>query len=152
MFEAFPESTIQYVERELGAVLPRDYKRFMVSSNGAIFDPPASFSYEDKDTGEIIEDYVGILFGLAEMPLENELLSSQIGYDFNERVPNGVIAIGVTTSGSGIATSLRDKDFGVIYVWDPLEAWVEENVRSMDDMTVVAPSFSAFLDTLEQDE
>lgn len=142
---------IAETERMLGAELPRDYREFLLKINGGLISTNPSFTANDhSNTPEewILKRLMGV------EPCESASISSQLGaFDFNERVPNLIIPIGILKADYRMCLSLRKIDYGYIYMWGPnhlLSGDEEEPIeQTMKDLFLVAKSFSEFLGVLK---
>jgi hypothetical protein len=148
-----PATAEQIAESEikLGGTFPDDYREFLRDINGGLILTDPSFLATDHGS----EPEVWTLKRLLGIdPCEFWSISSErFAYDFNERVPNLIIPIGILAASYRICLSLRKKDYGHIYMWGPRHLWPFDddlpNKKNMKDLFFIAKSFTEFLALLK---
>ena len=136
---------IATMEQELGARLPNDFRQFLFASDGGMIESNRGVLVSiRKQTPRLIEFLC--FYELKEIPIALR------GYDFIQRVPDLIIPLGRFTNDCMPCVSLREKDYGHIYIWAPRELWNTEDevlVQTKRDIFFLANSFNAFLDLLQ---
>lgn len=105
-------SDLNSFESMLGMSLPQDYREHMLAYNGGIVEPMEirHINYEGNDQG--ISYFFPIKYGSNIM--------EEIYTNFNGKIPNGYIVIGVTRGQGRILLSLNnDNTYGKIVEWYP---------------------------------
>ena len=121
---------LRAIEAKLGVTLPDDYRAFLHEHNGGSPEP-SDFVISD-DEGE---DTVSVLYGLhrdANYSLEGNLAA------YKTHIPRSMIPIGEDPGGNQLCLGLVGAERGRVYFWDHETLNINE----------IAPSFSAFLDSL----
>ena len=127
------DSTIRAFEAHLGHELPEDYRDFL-RGHGMTAATGLSFP-----SGGGVE----VFYGLQE---EGEYNLQEEWEGMQERVPSHLLPI-ADSPGGLICLSLAPEEKGAIY-W-----WASEDVRSGDEeLSYIAPSFTAFMNSLTLDE
>lgn len=124
-------------ENVLGARLPEDYRRFLLETNGG---RPEQNVLPDENVG------VDRFFSLG----SEEHSLDAVYADHRERIPSGFLPIAGWADGNLFCLSLQEQPPGAVYVWDH-EFEAEEGQVFEGTVTRVATSFSAFLQTLQQE-
>lgn len=130
------------IEQELGYVLPREYRSFLLAHNGGqavegvfpIHDPP--------------HDYHGLLDQfMCISPGDPYNLLDWVS-DYTERLPPNLLPVAVDQAGNLITLSVAGPNTGKVYFWDhELEASQDETPTCVN-VYPVADSFQAFLNSL----
>lgn len=136
---------IAKLEEELDAKFPDDYRRFLLTLDGGVVERNRGVvvSFLKKELRD--QQFVSF-WNLNEIPID------QRGYDFIKRVPNLIIPIGRFAIDYRACISLREQDYGVIYLWAPRQLWNtedEELVQTEKELHFLAKSFNAFLDLFQ---
>lgn len=138
--------------------LPPEYRNFLMEWNGGDFDLVAwrgeHFIGSNLDIGVLVpgqkhlEDdfpvYIGELYGLFDPNSSYDLRRSGIAYGFEKAVPSNYLAIGGSSSDTGIVCiSIDGDDFGKVYYWCG-EPWEVSTSPNVEYMSFVAHDFQAF--------
>ena len=139
---AFTSGPVQASAEELAALteavgaVPADYARFLA----------------DVGSGQLaLNEYAGESEVAADIAVGIVYAPGEIGDPeawWVDRVPAGFIGIAESAGGNLICLSLGSEDQGAVYFWD--HNWEAEDgeVPDMSNMTLVAHSFSEFIDAL----
>lgn len=127
------------LEEKVAAKLPEDYLQFLEVYNGGRPEPD-TFSFDNEDDATDVHCFFGVGVKGAD------------GFDwilevFTGRIPDGYIPIAGDSGGNLVCMDLRHDGAGRIYFWDH-EFEADEEAPSMDNMYLVANSFTAFLAAL----
>jgi hypothetical protein len=133
-------------EAKLKVSLPTSYRSFLERYNGVVFTeypyPRIKLLNEDPIDGD---GELTLLYGLSDVPHLNDLRTAGLGLEFNQRVPDHIIAIGSTPYHERIALSIRGEDAGSVYLWRPGEPWEPgPNKPTMQYLHLVAKDFAGF--------
>jgi len=131
--------------------MPADYRQFLLTVNGGVPNPNC-FSYTLPDgCGESLADFlygVGTERKAGDIEYEQELASEL------DPLPDGFLAIGHDPGASTLLMATLRKHAGKVYFWD--KAWFSEDNKEGTNTFPIAPSFTAFLQSLkpieEEDE
>lgn len=149
----FPECSdkdIAEFEASRGTTLPSEYREFLLQWNGCDFQGMPAFPLLEFDDPS---DVGGVerLYGLAPPEVIGNLHGEQHGYEFNERVPRHILAIGSNAFCERIAISLSGTDRGTVYLWRPGIPWEEEeNVPTTEYLIPATRGFRAFFNFLHE--
>lgn len=125
--EFVTENEISEIENQIGKIFPKDYKDFLLKSNGAYFDSTDIFFGEYDDDINVFEVY-SLKYGKSNFLEKNE---------FNEGIlDDGYFNIG-RIRGGNICMSLLEQDYGAIYAY-----------YSTAELEFLASSFTEFLEAL----
>lgn len=130
---------VELLEWELGAELPSDYKEFLARHNGGRPEPD---TYDFGDGGDASD--VHRFFGLGLRGVYDIQKKIKV---FKGRVPEMFLPIATDSGGNLVCMELTEGKVGTIYFWDH-EFEADEEEPDMSNMHFIAPSFSAFLDSL----
>lgn len=133
-------------ERLIAGVLPEDYRAFLKSENGGRPEP-AGFQFKARD-GRKEESSVHYFYALHEGRIGN--LEKHFA-TFRGRIPPDYLAIATDPFGNGILLRIAARNPGKIYFWDH-EKEGEEDMPTLKNMSLVANSFTEFVDSLESDQ
>jgi hypothetical protein len=137
------EAELAAVERSLDVRLPDSYRRFLLEHDGGepednFFDPAEGAQVEAGETGvdaflsgaEIIEKRTGL---------------------YRDRIPLYMLPVARAAGGDMICLSLRDEDFGAVYLWfHEEEADPDEGEEPGDrNLYSMADDFDAMLERLK---
>ena len=138
MTSKYPLSTSHVAELEsaLGVIFPPSYRTFLSKYNVAI---PERNQFD----GEEIVTSVAWFYGVSDDRVEDLLETNEM---YSRRLPTGVLAVAEAAGGNLICLDLGDD--GKVYWWDHEEEATDEEEPSFDNMYLLAPSFSDFLEQL----
>jgi hypothetical protein len=172
--DVLPPATADQIddfEAKLGKALPADYREFLLTWNGATFNnleavPYFPIDYENPEVPVPRRWFQGdsdafvnsgkrakkldCLYGIGDSERYN-LPVRETSYYFDLWVPDDFLAIGEPSdSVCRICLDLREETFGAIYYWYYPEGKPEpyDEAPTIDDLYWVAPSFTAFWDSL----
>ena len=136
------EKFLTCVEEFWGFGLPKSYKHFLLLYNGG--EPTnRNFNFKNMSDGSCVDEFFGFIksFNL------NLLLKQKYA---GERVPENTLPIANDSFGNLLLLSVKGKDRGKIYFWDhEMEADPDQGeAPSYDNMTLIADSFTEFIDSL----
>lgn len=134
--EPLDDAAIESLEQKLEVVLPLEYKEFLHRYNVAV---PEDNKVEHGETTTSIDEF----FGISDDKLYDLVSQNQLTY-FG-RLPSGVIAIAHCAGGNLICLQLET---GAVFFWDHEEE-ASPDEPTYDNMTLLAPSFGAFLKLIE---
>lgn len=130
------EDAIRTVEIGLGVAFPDDYREFLSSSDGGM---PVESDFALNDSGKR-SAAVGTFLGVSSGEGIYRLLDA--AKILSGRLPGGVVPIAIGPGGDFMVLDYRAGS-------DPTIAyWHHEREGSLNDITPVAATFSAFLDLL----
>lgn len=132
--------TLVMLEQEIGAVLPADYRTFLLENNGG---RPEPCTFRVPSHEEQAFD-VQILFGLARMTE-----SSNLAWNFRQyrsRVGDDRLPIGCTDTNDLVLLELTGDSRGRVVFWDAMATSTREAFYE------VSSSFREFLDGLRDIE
>ena len=121
------ENEISELTNQTGKIFPKDYKDFLLKSNGAYFESSDIFFGEYDDDINVFEIY-SLKYGKSNFLEHNE---------FNDGIlDDGYFNIG-RIRGGNICMSLQEQNYGSIYAY-----------YSTVELEFLAPSFTEFLEGL----
>lgn len=121
------ENEISELTNQTGKTFPKDYKDFLLKSNGAYFESSDIFFGEYDDDINVFEIY-SLKYGKSNFSEQNE---------FNDGIlDDGYFNIG-RIRGGNICMSLQEQNYGSIYAY-----------YSTVELEFLAPSFTEFLEGL----
>lgn len=106
------ESDIISLERELGASLPPDYRKFLLAHNGGL---PTPFVIDIEEFIESPTD-VQVFFGIGRKIQSSDLRWNR--YTFRDRIGPGFLPIACDSGGSLFCLALSGESRGAIYYVD----------------------------------
>jgi hypothetical protein len=109
------DTELQIFENELGAVLPSDYREFLLTHNCAKVKPNC-FMMDDRKGYNEGYNSVRHLFGICNIGWCS-LRDHQKEYA-GERMPANLLPIGVDGDSSYVCLSIAGIDRGTVYFWD----------------------------------
>lgn len=127
---AATEDDVVHFQMGLGAVLPNDYREFLLKHNGG-YPEPSGFA-----NGNLVNAF----FGFCQ---KHGCLRCEY-YIHRPIFPFGVIPIGDDAAGNKICLIVAGPDSGKVLFWD-------HEQEGASDLRLLADSFSAFLDSLYDD-
>ncbi len=129
------------LKSRFSCLLPDDYVAFLKAYNGGR--PKFGVFEFTTKIGEDEDSRVQFFFGWCDNS-NYGILQNLVSYE--DRIVTGFCPIACDSFGNLLLLSLRKKDHGSIWFWDhELEA---EDEPAMDNMTIVAPSFTKFIENL----
>lgn len=134
--EKLSGSDLVRLEKQLGIMLPHEYREFLLQNNIAVPQP-------NQFRGKKIVTSVSKFFGIGGDKTDDLLAQNAI---YEGRLPTGVLPIALAGGGNLIAISVKD---GTVFFWDHEQEAAEDEEPSFQNMEMLAPSFSAFLRNLE---
>lgn len=131
---------LEAFEARLGAVLPADYRQFLVTHNGGEFLP------EEIVLPGQAEPFASTnpMFGLHDGPLSLE----EIYENVESEIPGDVLAFGEDAGGNLLCIGIRGNHRGKVYFWDQNESSPGEDEPGWSGMTLLAESFDEFVAAL----
>lgn len=126
---------IAVAEEVLKVRFTDEYKHFLETYNGGLFSEQV-FEFDDDDETNVI--FLGINGG-KDLVHINSL--------YQERLPNGLVAIGMDPGGDLVCLSLRDDTSNRVYYWR-----AEEEPGELEKLVLVSESFNGFLEILGEDD
>jgi hypothetical protein len=141
------EDDVRRVEHHIGAVLPDDYRTFLLKygSGQAYFNESVGLPLETHPNGACC---INAFFGAV--PLENSYCYDLVTYFDQTRIelPGNALPIADEGGGSYICLAVAGDNAGSIYFWDH-EEYTTEDEPTYKYMQHVAPSFSEFVGMLK---
>lgn len=131
------ETQVEKLEQRLGAKLPEDYRRFLMTINGGRRE---GGGWELPEYDLAVDTFYGLrgdFYDLADAV--DRLLRREPGTD---HFPPDTIPIGYELGGNPILMKYRGKDAGSVWFWDEM---------GDEDWRKIAPSFDAFIAMLHQE-
>ncbi|MCG3131836.1 MAG: hypothetical protein FLDDKLPJ_02646 [Phycisphaerae bacterium] len=130
-FGSLTEPQLEQFERAIGAILPSDYRAFLLEHNGPDIEP-RDFHTSDGDVDSIVD-----LYGLHDGPSYRRLDLARRYYD-ESRMDLDLWPIADDPGGNAICIGIRGWRRGRIFFWD----------HETQQVTDLAESFDDFLDSL----
>ena len=132
------------IEELWGFHLPNDYRKYLLETNGG--EPEKTLFVIDAEYGESTID---IFFGIKKGINDNILLKQKYA---NVRFPDNFLPIARESFGNLILLAVKNPDRGKIFFWDhELEA-DDGEVPDYSNLTLIAPDFQTFFNSLRPDE
>ncbi len=142
---------VRAFEASLGMSLPSDYKEFLLTCNGFTFDEEMEHLIDNSkhDWWPPHADVRTLIcFSLNEADISG-LAGFQKAYAFNERVPQGYLAVGRGSAQSIVAISLLPEDCGCVYYFQGASDSGDVPGPQQWRLSFVAKSFKDFWNELE---
>lgn len=129
---ATPE-VIDSLEQRIGHRLPTAYRDYL----------------RHQDGGRLASNHEGVktVFGLGDLPDWASMW--EILEVYRGRVPTWLLPVADDEVGNLFAVSLRNEDLGTVWFWDHEEETGEGDPPTMDNITLKAPDWRTFLDSLQ---
>ena len=136
------EEALQQLETEVGSPLPNDYRRFLAETNGGHPEPSKFvFLTPDGNSDSALRYFLTLNSG-------EELYTIREYMDrYEDRFPKGVLPIACDSFGNVVLIDVAAKAYGSVYFWDHEKESMDE--PTWENVSDVAPSFTAFVDALE---
>lgn len=136
-YDAVREDDLRLLEKEIGAPLPQEYRRFILSCNGG--DYPCEVEFNSTN-GEFVSSLVGFYgVGASANDELGDAYRTLTGY-----LPDGLIPIGNDSGNGQTCIKVSGNDIGSIWIW---------RLHDPDDHgSFVVSNFDAFLAGLCYDE
>jgi hypothetical protein len=139
---------IAQFEAHRGVLLPREYKKFLLNSNGGM---PTSHIFAVPGfhgQGSSLNSFYGIHNGPKHHQLD---WACEV---HKERIPDDLIPIASDAFGNEICIGWKGKRRGKIYFWDHEDELDEQGLSRQDygNVYLVANSLGEFLDNLKESE
>jgi hypothetical protein len=132
------------VEEMWGFNLPKDYREFLLKTNGGQPEKPL-FSFYEQDHGSCIDHF----FGIKKSFNDNILLKQK---NAGIRFPDNFLPIAREICGNLILLSVKNADRGKIYFWDHEMEADEGEIPDYSNLTLIANSFEEFIASLRDEE
>jgi cell wall assembly regulator SMI1 len=150
------EKALKRFEKKIKAQLPKDYREFLLQTNGGYTEKVLSypFTLNGKPSASNIDSF----YGLSEEEGEGSLIENFDTFrDKDEpRMLDYMIPIGEDEGGNQIVLLLNKKEYGHVYFWDHESEIdfenMEEGESDRDNCHPIAKSFTEFLNLLKVDD
>ncbi len=136
------EEAISGLETKNGFTLPDDYRRFMSEFNGG-HPEPSSFAFTTPN-GKIDSS---VRFFLTLDDQEENYTIQEFLDCYTDRIPVKLLPIACDSFGNLILLDGGARSMGVVYFWDHERESMDE--PTWDNIAIVAPSFTDFLNSLK---
>lgn len=136
------EALLQQLESELGTQLPGDYRCFLAETNGGRPAPSRFAMQTSTGSNESVVDWF-----LTLDPKEDLYTVLEYRNMYSDRIPEGLLPIACDPFGNLLLLDLGGKVRGSVYFWDHEQESMDK--PTWDNISVVAQSFTDFLNTLE---
>jgi cell wall assembly regulator SMI1 len=124
-------------EVQIGAMLPEDYRAFLIAYNGGTVSP-TSFRISEAEGDSTLARFHGLHDGPTWARLDAAVAA------YRGRIPAWLLPIAADEGGNAICIGLTGEDRGRIYFWDHEREGASPDIA----VTHIAPSFKAFCDHL----
>ncbi len=141
-FGAATEQDVCAFETSLGVRLPEDYRRFLLKHNGGR-PRPATFRIGAAEGESRVHLFLGLHDGPSWASLRRDVET------LRHRIPRNTIPIGDDPFGNSLLLVLQGSRRGELCFWDHE---CEGGPSTWDNVTPVAASFTAFLESLKEFE
>jgi len=136
------DEELSQLEASIGSTLPGDYRRFMSELNGGRPEP-SGFVFETTDgKSDSSVRYFLTLDERVEPYTIQEFLDQ-----YSDRLPQKMLPIACDSFGNLVLLDTGAKSAGAVCFWDHEKESMDE--PTWDNISVVAPSFTDFLNALE---
>jgi cell wall assembly regulator SMI1 len=147
-----PAEELAAFESELGAVLPDDYRSFLIATNGGYLGGRLWFFGPTPD-GNAADAGIHHIGGFRK---EWHFSLTEHRDCYEGRIPHGLLCVADDPFGNAICIGLADQHRGRIYFWDheaepDSEGW-DGQVQTAGNVTLLANSFSEFVSELKPSE
>ena len=132
-FPATSELAIAEFERSIGAQLPDDYRRFLLTCNGG---EPVDGEFAVNGWGStVVHVFYGLNTGYKAYNID---WSKSV---FDDVLPESIVPIACDPGGYLVCLGVKGVAQGKVYFWDRGE--------KLDELILLAPSFEDFVDGLK---
>ncbi|ATB40254.1 hypothetical protein CYFUS_005702 [Cystobacter fuscus] len=134
------------VERELGVVLPDDYKSFMLQHNGGTTEPDG-FAIRWREGQKGADDWKTSTLSRLYY-VWNERLSNLVRNNkttFKDRIPSDTITVGADAGGNQILLVVSGLNKGKVLFWVKDYEASDGDTSGYDNVGVLADSFEEFI-------
>jgi hypothetical protein len=143
------DKKIDSFEARWNIKLPPEYRAFLLRTNGGMPEPEVLFHFVERGKpSDSVLDQFYILRKGADDPNLDEALETFIA---TRRMPATFLPFAYDQFGNQICISVAGKDVGRVYFWsherEPADP-AEDSDPSIDNVSLIADSFSSFLDAL----
>ena len=158
-FGPIPDSEVSEFERRYDVQLPTDYRDFLLTINGGFLNSAYEVQYANNRLAGILsfhgiadETNIDALLNRRNRCLGESLEMQFVTYQDRGRLPKGTMPIGSDDGGNLILLGVSKKNYGHVFWWnhddEPLEDWHEEVDGPFPNTSLIADSFSEFLQKL----
>lgn len=143
-FGATSSDAIAHFEAQWGLLLPFEYKRFLLKSNGGWPAPNVFMVPGWHGQASVLDAFCGIHEGRKSERLDLALKT------YEDRVPEDLIPIAYDAGGNVICLGWKGERKGKVYFWDHEDELDEDGdfVTDYRNVYLVANSLQEFLDSL----
>lgn len=129
------------LEQRIGQGLPGDYRQFLLDVNGG--EPEVNYYPPAEDLGVSVRDFF-------QLGSDDRYISLETHLDvYAGRVPPDFLPVANDDGGDLICLSLRDHDYGRVYLWDHNWESNDDEPPTDENLHPVAASFTEFYRGLE---
>jgi hypothetical protein len=128
-------------ERTIGVRLPEEYRAFLLASNGGV-PATATFDFEDAVSGRRDASSIQHFFGIHEGEIGN---LRAVTATYMERLPHGLLPVARDDGGNLICLAIAGPRKGEVLFWDHDHEAEEGEPPDYSNISVLAPSFTAFI-------
>jgi hypothetical protein len=144
----FPLERLANLEAEIGALLPNDYRQFLLSCNGGYIGGALWYSGPTPD-GRSAD------VGVHHVGGRRDAYYYSLSWNrdcYGARIPRDLLWIMDDPFGNAICLGIRGDSYGRIYFWDhehePVEGNWDGEINTAQNVTLIASSFTDFVDGL----
>lgn len=137
------EDILAAIEEMWAFQLPRDYRTFLLKKS---WQPVENriFSFHESDDGSYISEFFTPRKGANNFFLQFK--------NMIERMPDNFVPIASDVYGNRILLAVKNPDRGKIFFWDHELEVDDGEVPDYSNLTLIAPDFQTFFDSLRPDE
>ena len=144
------DESVSRLEKSLSiGSLPKDYRRFLLEVNGGHAGDANAFDFYHGGDGSSLDGFYGLNFPEGD---SFSLAFSITSYVDRDRVPSGFLPIGGDPFGNQICLAISGDHYGEVWFWDHEEESYDNEEPTMDNMVLIAKSFTDFIDGLYEYE
>lgn len=141
--ESTNQHAIDLFQRFIGKRLPKDYVKFLLDYNGGSPVPDA-FDFKDGTGGSSVRYF----HGLRKNADDDDLLRNIDVY--KDRMPSDFLPIASDFGGNKIVIAVSGQYYGRLFFWDHENEVDEGFIAGVENMSLIADSFSVFLSGLHE--